>query len=956
MPSNSIHSAFDADELPDLPTSPTCFESSGMTMLPEEDDAHRLSNPPARLLARINPRKTNRRRSSTASSRRNSLSSSHSHLSNRSYRTTQQSHYVAQQLRRASIIENRKARLADRAAHAEQVRLRAALAKATPKASNTEERALAAQQARERMLAKVAASCAEEVARAKKVAEDMKERKAEEERKARAQLEEKHAEAERRRLEYTRAPRKPRSRSNAADGKAPGDGRKATMSLDYATRKIQKTWRHHRRKQTVKIFFRLDLTIDRVKDMQFEDAGKLLADNNVISSTRHMMGQLYLDTGDVDDQTQVRRFLSAYMILGHATDVFNKHGHQEEDVMSKAKELLISFESNLSVISSSSVFVPAAIQIETLAQAYASYCTAFDAWKAQDKTVLIETMVAQFVAFDSIYQTVKDETRGEVANDYRDAIRDQQIILLSKIKKLAGAENANRRIKQAMRDSRRIRRQQRPVGEIRPRPVLSTTAQDTNANDVSSPDAAQEIQSQSNTGSVPSEDELSRVFSIVPPNRELVHELMIDPTYRIEVSPQSDPRSALNREVCAGMRRAIESGQGDVWTIAVAENIQKRLLKLLKPGNHMHTLLSDCLNPEYVRQQCTRGQFSYEEFFEFMADLLPRLCAPYRDEEVKVLSDVLKKKGDSTEAMVEKLFGLLHVIDSMSLDYTNYMLQQAAPTLIREGPGYEARTFEQEIAEQSVTLQKTERWWRNATVMTLTESSVHETPAPLSSAITFPRVYARGLTELAIGADILDEASIPETLNMDFKRLTRLREDSLRFTTVGAILLTAKNLLRRDVRSHWKPEAKRVYEILRDSDPINDGELAARILGIISSSHGMPQSSYTHLSSVTTRILGCMRSGRITDPVLKLLIQRLKTHVFNRLAASSSAERVRVASTTSEGLAGIGLAEFVGQIGSLGEELSRIGKVDKEAHGDVYKRVIREMESDGVHNVEALDA
>ena len=81
---------------------------------------------------------------------------------------------MAQHLRRTSILESRKARLADRAAHAEQVRLRAALAKKTPRSSNSEERALAAQQARERHLAQVAAVCAEEVRRAKKVAEDMK--------------------------------------------------------------------------------------------------------------------------------------------------------------------------------------------------------------------------------------------------------------------------------------------------------------------------------------------------------------------------------------------------------------------------------------------------------------------------------------------------------------------------------------------------------------------------------------------------------------------------------------------------------------------------------------------------------------------------------------------------------------------------------------------------------------
>src|SRR5277367_623684 len=145
------------------------------------DDDNRIFTPPPRIAARFYKPTNNRRKSSAASSRRNSISSAHSHqslASNRSYHGGPQSNHVAQHLRRASIIESRKARLADRAAHAEKVRLRAALAKAAPRSTNnSEERALAAQQAREKNLAEIVASCAEEVKRAKGIAESMKEKR-----------------------------------------------------------------------------------------------------------------------------------------------------------------------------------------------------------------------------------------------------------------------------------------------------------------------------------------------------------------------------------------------------------------------------------------------------------------------------------------------------------------------------------------------------------------------------------------------------------------------------------------------------------------------------------------------------------------------------------------------------------------------------------------------------------
>ena len=917
-------------------------------MILSDDERSHVYNPPAHLAARFHRAGANRRRSSAASSRRNSLASSHSQHSSRSKRLAHQNNCVAQHLRRASIIENRKARLADKAAHAEQVRLRAALAKAAPRASNSEEKALAAKLAREKLLAKVAASCAEEVARAKKVAEENRERKAAEERRSRLEMEEKHAEAERRRLEYKKGLRKPRTTSiPSGEGKRCLDSRGAGLNGETAARRIQRTWRQWRRRKTVEEFLGLDLTIDRVRSINFMEASTLLADRRVITSGRKTMNMLQLDAGQDIDETLVRRFISAFMILGHATEIFNTHGHQEEDLIEKAKELLISFENTLSAMSSSSLCAAPSTHLETLAQAHATYLTAFSAWKTNDASVLIGTMIDQFVAFDDIWQTVKDDTRGEVANDYREAIRDQQVILLSKIKKLAGPDQANDRIKAAIRESRRARMRRRPIGDVRPRPVgARESPSGTQSNgDVSSAAATEQIQAGSDGVQQGVElSELSRIFSNVPPNRALVHELMIDPGFRIEVSPHSDVRSALNREVCESMRRAVEQGQGDFWTVAVAENIRSRLSKLLKPGNTTHRLLEEVLDAEHVRAQCAQGLFSYENFFAFMADLLPRLCAPFRDEEVRILAAVLQRTGDGVEIMIKKLFRLLHMIDLMSLDYTNYMLQQAAPTLIREAPGYENRMFAQDLESGALSLQKTKRWWRHASVNIVTDSGVNGLPRRP----TFSQVYARALVDLCFGTTTLQDTDVPETLSLDTVRFARIRADMLRFVTVGAVLLTAKSLLKRDVRSQWKPEAKRILDSLRDHGFDNaDGNLSARILAIVESSKGMPQSSKDHLASVIARFLDEMRTGRLADPVLKLLLQRLKMHVFHRLAAENSVDRVRVASTASEGLAGIGLSEFVGQIGAVADELTKVKGVDLGSHGDWYRLISDELDRMG---------
>lgn len=930
------------DELPALQQHPNILKTRDLTIFPDQD-ASQASTLPPRVAARFYRPSNNRRRSSATSSRRNSLSSSHSHHSNRPYRNLHHNHQVAQHLRRASIIEDRKARLADRAAHVEQVRLRAALAKAAPRCSNSEEKTQAAHQAREKHLAKVAAQCAEEVNRAKRIAEDMKEKKAVEEQRYRQEMEDRHAEAERRRMEVRRSPRKPRPASLCLLEPKKEHVKKA-LSDDAACIRIQKAWRRARGSQIVKTFVALEFSIDRVRELPFSEATDVLGDDRLISATNKFMDMLHLE-GDLScPVSSARRFLSAYMILGHPAEIFNKNGQQEQELMDKAKDMLIHFHAVIRDIQSHPSHTSASNQLEGLLLAYAAYVIAFTSWQSCDATVLIETMIDQFVAFDAIWQSVKNDSRGEVANDYHEGIREQQVLLLSKIKKLAGAERANTMIKKAIRESRRNRTQQPSLGDIRPR-QLANTELSTEAVPSLSREAVLVGSSPIGDNSLPTIDgpgwnHVHRLFSVVPDNRVVVHELLIDPNYRVELSPESDIRSAFNRTLCDGMQQAILAGQGDAWTVAIAENIRAKLLRLLKSGNGMYQLIFDALDPEHVRSQCQQGIFSYGRFFAFMTDLLPRLCAPFRDEEVRRVTQLFRSSDDNVESMIQKLFEVLRLIDLMSLDYVNFMIQQAAPTLIQEARGYEHRMFAQDLEGGTISLQGTKSWLSNASVNLVTEIGYTDNRGRTS----FERTHARGIVNLAIGSLKLQSNDVPETLQLDTVRLARIRLDTQRLITVGAILLTAKNILKRDVRTQWKADAKRIFDSIKFDDDNADSSLVAKIVATIESSHPMPQSSREQLSSFIGRFLTDSRRERLTDPVMKLLTQRLKLHLFNRLAASSSLERVRMASTASEGLAVIGLSEFIGQIGQIADELSKVSNIDRDAHSVWYRQIVDEVE------------
>ncbi|KAH0357794.1 Tcp11-domain-containing protein, partial [Aureobasidium melanogenum] len=914
------------------------FETTSMVIM--SDDAGQVYAPPARIAARFyRDPKSRQYKSSAASSRRNSLSSIQSHTSTRSLRRSSscQSNYIAQHLRRASIMEARKARLADRAAHVEKVRLRAAMAKAAPRgdASASEERALAAQAARENHLAKVAAACAEEVQRAKQKAQEIKLRKLEEEKQARLGMEERMADADRRRAEYKReeAGRCFRSRRRHESQGVRGDSR-----LEDTT----------------------SMALEGIRERSFEDVGTLLSGTPIIQATTRVLRLLALQENDNTPSPQATRtFLSAYLVIVHPASVFSKNGTQEQHLIAKARELIESFESALSIISHSSRLDIPTDRLQDLSQLYTTYISAFDAWRAQDSSALVETMVASFVELDAIWQTVKDDTQGAVAEDYRQGIRDNQVMLLSKIRKLAGPDRADFLIKKAIRESRRRRVKRRSPAEVRPR--AAADVEDGEAESSGSLPLATDTLSQAAAPSgVESQDDvrlnLARLFSPIPSNRVLTHELAIDKDFRISSSAHSDIRDAINRELCDGMRAGVEHGMGTLWTVAMAQEIRAKLVHIVKPGNSMHNLIVEALDTDLIYRQCEQGIFSYANFFSFMANILPKLCAPFRDAQVKVLAEDLESNnGEDMGAMIEKLFRLLHFIDLLSLDYSNFLLMNAAPVLIRESAGYESRMFAADLASGKITLASTNRWWRNASVNMLTEADRRD-PEQVRNPADRPSVhhiYTRGLVDTTFAQGPININDVPETLALDVERLSIIKQKALHVTTIGAILLVAKNMLKRDVRSSWKAEASRLWDLLSKEPPSEAtsedafASLSSRVFGVLENAHNLPPTTKTALQSATSRIIAQASSQRFTDPVAKVLCSRLRSHVFSRVVAKTSSERVRAASGASEALASAGLPEFVTQVGEMVELLRKVAEVDWASHGVWYEQVASEANGAG---------
>lgn len=439
---------------------------------------------------------------------------------------------------------------------------------------------------------------------------------------------------------------------------------------------------------------------------------------------------------------------------------------------------------------------------------------------------------------------------------------------------------------------------------------------------------------------------------MLPDNRTVVHELAINKEFRIAADEYRAQQEHLLQPLFREMRATMQTENQDAHfflLLAVAKSIREKLQRLVKPGSSMHTFIAELLDTEVAHQQFVTGSFSYEKFFQAMASLLPKLCAPMRDDELKELVENKLSQGD----YVDRLEALLGFIDVMLSDYANYLLQLAAPQLIESATSYETKAFAATPQATTLELPAAESAWRAARQKVLAEVARRD-PESINHPRSRPsadRIYLQMLLDVYTQTRPLSEAETPEMLLLDYKRILRAGQMTRRIVTAGAILLQCKNLLKRNVRVPWKMEAARIFTVL-ESEQGQDATVAG-VMAALEAGRSMPAATKVHLRALVTK---CVAAGaeaaaaspadadQPREPVLRLLLNRLRTYVLGRLTAASAREKVKATSTAGEKLASLGLAEFVDKVRDMVDEMTRVGAVDRDTHGTWWEAVADKVE------------
>ncbi|KAF3929857.1 hypothetical protein ABW19_dt0203855 [Dactylella cylindrospora] len=936
---------------------------------PEEDDAVVLKMPPHLAARFYKPKKsTQRRRSSSTSS-----TGGYIHPTERAHS------------RRLKFLESRKSRLAAQALHAEKVRSRVnhgshQVLSARLQALN--DSLTAAKEAREALLAKTAAACASEVAKAKAIAEEVRLKREGEIQAIKDGMQDKLNAAEERRMELLKArqsPRRPRGSSASLKTvseindvieplrKAARDGtisprRPQTIEeiQDGAARRIQRNWMAHRNASIVSEFTSRGFTIDSIKAMPFEEATATIQNPDLVKATGNLLrlGGLLEDSEEVANVTKAcRTFLSAYLILGHPAEVLSNDGENEKTLITQSRDLLCAFEEWISTANLYNGFRGSPTRRQALVDAYQPFSIAFNSWKERDQLELLNGMINQFVELDTLWQKVKDDAEPQVAAEFKESIQENQMMILSRMKAIGG-KKATEMLRKAIAKSRR--KLHRKQADKKPRAVVTETEAakpSTDSLDIQTAMQHVEEGTREDEGTTLSYqtafDDEAR-FKLT--NRQIAHELLLDRNFRFKERTKDQLEQTVEYQAKKAfydlMREDIAAGELEKWIPVMAETVRQKLLRLVPPGSSAHQVISNSIDIELITQQCRAKTYDHVPFFNFLYSILPKLCSPARDEACQALVNDQSPDQD----YISRLEKLLDFLELMQLDNANYYLMTAAPHIIPHAVEYEQHMFSEDIAAGRFGLSRTTAWLKDAAEKRIAElqaRDVENVNHPRQQPTVFNLVN-EGFASLLVNLDPLTDAAVPETFHLDIERVVKLHDEVHKIVVTSAMLLTIKSLLRKDARTAWRPLREKTVELM-DNVPMTmtadarAEELAKFVKDDLAVEPTDGQ--LNHIKSAATRLFTHIASakmgdtsGLLADPVVKVMLSRLKGFVLARLNAQTPKDKVRLASGANETLTSFGMAEQITEVGGLVEEILLMAAVNRECYskwyGDIVKAIL----------------
>ncbi|KAK3885875.1 hypothetical protein Pcinc_009936 [Petrolisthes cinctipes] len=267
-------------------------------------------------------------------------------------------------------------------------------------------------------------------------------------------------------------------------------------------------------------------------------------------------------------------------------------------------------------------------------------------------------------------------------------------------------------------------------------------------------------------------------------NMVLAHEIAVDRNFKLEKF--DPPDNSMEKQVREVMHKAFWDHLGEelaqdppsyTQALILLAEVKENLLDITLPHHtRLRQDIQDTLDADLIKQQAENGVLDFAQYSQCVLSVMARLCAPVRDETIRVLM---------RETDVVGVFrGVMETLDLMRLDMANFTIQQIRPHIIAQSVTYEKKKFAEFLKTQNDGLELTRGW-----LLEHVEDGdllVDYKGDPMALRTTVSSIITRAYLSLLSWPD---SKLLPETVVLDGSRILELRDRLSQVCILGSVVL-----------------------------------------------------------------------------------------------------------------------------------------------------------------------
>ena len=382
--------------------------------------------------------------------------------------------------------------------------------------------------------------------------------------------------------------------------------------------------------------------------MSFDVLVKLIQEKESIKTTSlmfHAIRNTAFSKSGSFWKTPTRTFLSAYMIATHPRETMPNKVSSEKSLFIVANDMLITFENWLDGYTCSNAHT----LFSNFTESLNIYFQAFQDWKTEDTRELSDGMIAHWINLEGLWLSVRHQP--DVEEHWRPSIEEQQKVIMSKLRKLGnGALERLGAARRAMEVESEMESQVLSKADvILTSPIrfpvpsrtsiisedsVSLTIKTTEMTLIDNPKMMNEMTNV---------EQLMKTLVQGMSRQQLAHELIMNPDFELKpkvLSELEDRVKLMAKKTFYDAMRADFAKQEYLrYCPGLIEEVKTNLFSMVVDSVILTNEIIEHLDTQLVLQQIKHGVFDLPNKISFIIQKMKQLCAPFRDEAIKELSN-----------------------------------------------------------------------------------------------------------------------------------------------------------------------------------------------------------------------------------------------------------------------------------------------------------------------------